>query len=137
MSRNASVTLDWGDGTYDFALKWGQLAELQEKTDAGPFVILQRLSNGYWKVQDIANVIRLGLIGGGMKPVDALKLVRTYVEDRPPMENVLTAQAILAAGVMGAPDEDAVKKNGSPMESESTVSPTGKSDSLSSTAPER
>lgn len=135
MSRNASVDLDWADGTYKFRMAWGQLAELQEKTDAGPFVILQRLSNGSWKVEDITNVIRLGLIGGGMKPVDALKLVRTYVEDRPPMENVLTAQAILAAGVMGAPDEDTVKKNGSLMESASTASPTASSGSQTSSAP--
>lgn len=135
MSRNASVTLTWGDGDHLFKLPWGQLAQLQEACDAGPFVILGRLSDGTWKVQDIASVIRFGLIGGGMKPVDALKLVRTYVEDRPPMENVLTAQAILAAGVMGAPDEDAVKKNASPMEIASTASPTENSASPISSEP--
>lgn len=135
MSRDASITLTWGDGDYVFRLAWGQLSELQEKCDAGPFVILNRLSSGTWKVEDIAHVIRLGLIGGGLKPVEALKLVRSYVEDRPPMESLLTAQAILAAAVMGAPDEDRVKKNENPMETGSTASPTENSASEKSTAP--
>lgn len=124
MSRDASITHDWGDNTYTFRLAWGQIVQLQEACDAGPFVILNRLSDGTWRVQDISSVIRFGLIGGGMKPADALKLVRTYVEDRPPVENLLIAQAIMAAGVMGAPDEDAVKKNGSlTTENGSTLSP--------------
>lgn len=111
MSRDASITLDWADGSYHFRLAWGELAELQEKCDAGPFVILNRLSSGTWKVHDISQTIRLGLIGGGLKPAEALKLTRKYVEERPPMENLVHAQVILSAGLMGAPEEDNVKKN--------------------------
>jgi hypothetical protein len=103
--RDARIELDWADGTYPFRLPWGQLAELQEKCDAGPYVILQRLHNGTWRIEDIANVIRLGLIGGGMPPAEALKKTRAYVEERPPMENVVPAQAILGIALMGAPDE--------------------------------
>lgn len=103
--RDARIELDWADGTHSFRLPWGQLAELQEKCDAGPYVILQRLHNGTWRIEDIANVIRLGLIGGGMTPADALKKTRSYVEARPPMENVVPAQAILGIALMGAPDE--------------------------------
>lgn len=109
MSRSAEITLDWADGTYLFALKWGQLAELQEKCDAGPYVVLGRLAAGSWKIEDISDTIRLGLIGGGMAPVDALKKVRAYVEDRPPFENLQYAQAILSAAVVGAPDEQTGK----------------------------
>lgn len=125
MSRDASISLDWADGTYTFRLAWAQLSELQEKCDAGPFVILDRLGHGSWKIEDIANVMRLGLIGGGLEPVKALKLTRAYVETRPPMENLMYAQAILSVAVMGAPDEDGSKKNESPeTESASTASPT-------------
>lgn len=105
MSRDAKITLTWGDDDYVFRLGWGELAELQEKTDAGPYVVLQRLHGGQWRVEDITNVLRLGLIGGGLKPVDALKLVRTYVEARPPMENVPFAIGVLSVALMGAPDE--------------------------------
>lgn len=105
MARDATVTLDWGDDTYTFRLAWGDLARLQEATDAGPYLLLQRLHDGTWKIGDIAAVIRCGLIGGGKTPEQALKLIRSYVEARPPVENLLVAQAILTAGLMGAPEE--------------------------------
>lgn len=105
MSRDARIDLDWADGTYAFRLAWAQLAELQEKTDAGPYVVLGRLHSHQWRIEDISNVIRLGLIGGGMEPAAALKKVRTYVEARPPLENHPFALAILSAGLLGAPEE--------------------------------
>lgn len=105
MSRDASISLDWADGTYDFSLKWGELALLQEATDTGPYVIFQRLHSGAWRIQDLSNIIRLGLIGGGMMPTDALAKTRAYVEKRPPLESLPFAVAILSAGLLGAPDE--------------------------------
>lgn len=103
--RDATVTFDWADGTHSFRLAWGQLAELQEKCDAGPYVVLQRLHSGEWRIEDVSNIIRLGLIGGGMEPAPALKLTRAYVEARPPMENIIPAQVILSAALTGAPEE--------------------------------
>ncbi|XHE12395.1 gene transfer agent family protein [Agrobacterium deltaense] len=103
--RDATVTFDWADGAHSFRLAWGQLAELQEKCDAGPYVVLQRLHSGAWRIEDISNIIRLGLVGGGMEPAQALKLVRRYVEARPPMENLIPAQVILSAALTGAPEE--------------------------------
>ncbi|MBB3944703.1 hypothetical protein GGQ73_000628 [Rhizobium skierniewicense] len=103
--RDGRIEFDWADGTYSFRLAWGQLAELQEKCDAGPYVVLQRLHSGSWRIEDITNIIRLGLIGAGLQPAAALKLVRAYVEDHPPMENLIPAQVILSASLMGAPEE--------------------------------
>ena len=134
MTRSAEITLDWADGTYLFALKWGQLIELQEKCDAGPFVVLARLQDQSWRVGDIADTIRLGLIGGGTAPLDALKLTRTYVEARPPLENVRVAQAVLAAALMGAPEERVGKPQAGA--SASTRSRTAKSASRKSSGPE-
>ncbi|MBZ9943438.1 gene transfer agent family protein [Mesorhizobium sp. BR1-1-13] len=112
MARDARVEMDWADGTYAFRLAWGQLSELQEKCDAGPYVVLGRLQTGQWRVEDVSNVIRLGLIGGGLEPIKALKLVRTYVEDRPPMESVLYAHGILSAALHGAPEEGVGETSG-------------------------
>jgi len=133
MARDASIELDWADGTYTFRLAWGELIKLQEACDCGPFIILSRLMGDAWRVEDISNVIRLGLIGGGMEPVAALKLVRSYVESRPPMENILAAQAILSAAIAGAPDETLKKKRKTTRGS--TISRTAKSGSGASTEP--
>lgn len=105
MSRDASATLPWADGIYTFRLGWGELIMIQEACDVGPFELLTRLATGKWKVQDISHVIRCGLIGGGTDPAKALSLVQTYVEKRPPMENIVFAKGILAVGIQGAPDE--------------------------------
>jgi hypothetical protein len=137
MSRDASISLDWADGNYAFRLAWGELEKLQEACDAGPYVILGRLTDGSWRIGDISAVIRLGLIGGGMTPVDALKKVRSYVEGRPPMESLMTAQAILSAGIIGAPEEDVGKKDeaANQTENNSTIFRTESSDLPLSTEP--
>ena len=132
--RDALIPLDWADGTYAFRLGWGELAELQEKCDAGPYVILDRLQTRQWRIEDISNTIRLGLIGGGVEPVKALKLVRKYVEARPPVENLIYAVGILSAGLMGAPDEPPGEQEApSQVETGSTTFPTESSDLAPST----
>ena len=105
MSRTGSIDIDFAGETFPFRLAWKQLVELQEKCDAGPFFIYERLRNGHWRVQDLRETVRLGLIGAGMEPGEALKLVRAYVEDRPLAETVLTASAILGAAILGVEDE--------------------------------
>jgi hypothetical protein len=115
MTRDASITLDFADGEHVFRLRYGELMQLQDACDAGPIWILNRMltpnaDNRGWRIQDVSQVLRLGLIGGGLEPLKALRLVREYVEMRPPMENLLHAQAVLSAALMGAPDE-ALKKS--------------------------
>lgn len=110
MSRDASVSFAWADGEYTFRLRIGELRELQEKCDAGPGTIARRLFDRSFFVDDILQAIRLGLIGGGMAPTEALKLVRRYVEERPLEENRLPAFAIVEAALSGVSDEPIKKK---------------------------
>lgn len=111
MSRDASIAFEWGAGHTSFRLAWGELAKLQEATDCGPYYLLDTLISGKWRIEHIREVIRWGLIGGGMTPAEAAKQVRLYVEGFPPVENLIAAQRILGAGCVGAPDEEiAVKK---------------------------
>lgn len=125
MSRDAQITLPWADGDYTFRLGWGELELLQEACGAGPYVVFNRLLDDSWKMGDLSHTIRLGLIGGGKTPVEALKLVREYVEKRPPMESVIFAQGILQAGLAGA-SEEKVGESGAanPEENRSTISQT-------------
>lgn len=99
MSRDGSITLPFADGPKHFRLAWGQLIMLQEECKAGPFEIYSRLLTGRWKLTDISNTIRLGLIGGGMTPTDALTFITNYVENRPPMESLVLAQGILGTAL--------------------------------------
>lgn len=114
MSSDSTLELEWGDGLHKFALPIGQLRELQDKCDAGPSRILQRLMGVDWKIDDIREVVRLGLIGGGMKPVEAHVLCGRYVDSRPFMESRLHAQAILMKALVGDPTDQVGKKVADP-----------------------
>ncbi|BBF93382.1 gene transfer agent family protein [Blastochloris tepida] len=105
MSADGSVKLTWPDGERTFRLAIGQLRELQERTGVGPHALSRRIVSGDWFVDDLVETIRLGAIGGGASPTEALKLVRTYVEARPLTEAVLPAAAILAAALVGVADD--------------------------------
>jgi hypothetical protein len=123
MSRNAEITFDWADGPRVFRLAWGEIAELQERTACGPQFLLSRLVDGTWKADDLYHIIRLGLIGGGLAPLDALKLVDRYVKERPLLESVTPAKAILLAALTGAGGEPAPGKD-EPGKTAATPSPT-------------
>lgn len=100
------VELTWAGGEHEFRLTIDLLRALQNKCDAGPHHILERLSSRRWMVEDIIDTIRLGLEGGGLDKDEARRLVRIYVEDRPLTESVLTAQAVLVGALFGQ-EEDA------------------------------
>lgn len=116
-NRRAEVTLDWADGTYVFSLKIDHLIELQEKTGAGPWYIQWALQAavmgsvaGLAPPKDVSpayvtETLRLGLIGGGMAAVDALKKVRAYCGPGQLSENVAHAYAIISVALQGAPED--------------------------------
>lgn len=108
MSGSGSINLVFGDAEYNFCLSIKQLQELQDKCDAGPEYIRVRLSTSAWRVEDIRETIRLGLIGGGLPFDKALKLVGYYIDDpdRPLGEHVLTAHEILSAAIYGVPEDE-------------------------------
>jgi len=132
-NRNGQIELDFGDGTYSFRLGWGELQKLQEACDAGPFAIFDRLGDKSFKVQDIREVLRLGLIGGGLEPSKALSLVRDWIEERPLLENVPIAQVVLSAALVGAPEEETIKKPQAAGKAKSRRLKTAKSDLANST----
>lgn len=104
----AEVELAWADGTYLFALKLKQIEELQRLCGAGLGEIAQRLLvEERWKVCDIVETLRLGLIGGGTLPIRARELIDTYVDGKPladprdPNNSKVTAQAVIGAVYFG------------------------------------
>lgn len=134
MSSDASVTFDWADGTYRFALLLGQIRELEENRKTGARRILLKLRSGDEDFDDIRETIRLGLIGGGLKPPEALKLVKRYVDERPRGENLMPAMLILQAHIIGNPD-DPVGKAPAERGAKETPTTTNVSPSPQSTEP--
>lgn len=105
MSRSGGIDLTWGDGEHTFRLAIGQLRDLEEKTKVGPFELFERLRQNRWRVDDLAHILRVGLIGGGMAAPQAVDLVTRHIDEWPLVESALVAQAVLVAALVGAPDD--------------------------------
>lgn len=112
------VVLAWANGEYLFALRGAQIEALEHecinpetgKKGVGIAEIFGRVMGNRWYRSDVMNIIRLGLIGGGMGAVDAMRLVADYAETVPMSsltpgfgkDSPLTvAQAVLTASMVG------------------------------------
>lgn len=114
MPRHGEVTLAFADGEHVFRLGIGELRELQTKTGVGPVKLFRRLAEGDWLVDDLREIVRLGLIGGGSNPPEALRLVGTYVDDRPWTETVPVAAQVLQAALFRPEELAPAGKPGAP-----------------------
>lgn len=97
MNLKGEVTTAWADGEYTFRLTVAGAIELEEKCDAPFAVIFHRLNTSTFKINDVLETIRLGLIGGGTVPTAAKTLVDRYVE---PLSESLPVARLVIAGVM-------------------------------------
>jgi hypothetical protein len=125
MSQN-TIDLEFGDGSYTFALPLAQIAELQRKTGVGIGGLFSRVlkgcfetggkvyvdpANAQFYALDIIETIRHGLVGGGkgmvngeeieVKPPLANRLVDTYVMGNPLKDSWSLATSILGACIVG------------------------------------
>lgn len=139
------IHLAFADGQYRFALGLVQLHELQTKCGVGIGALVARVIQGRhesdisvghpayaaYHAEDLVEVVRQGLIGGGEGMVDgqdvkvgamrANQLVENYLLPLPLMEQWNIAAAILHAKVNGWVDPDAQKKSVAGEETEPTT----------------
>lgn len=97
----------FGDQEREFKLTPELIQELERKCQAGIGELSRRLFGGDFRYQDVSEIIRLALIGGGEKPDRAQELVALYVHQFPINESyALAVQVVEAAwfGPMREPD---------------------------------
>lgn len=80
---NLTHTAFFGDGEHDFTLTDDMIAELERLADLGIGALYLRAVNMQFKLADLIEVIRLGLIGGGTSPKRAAQLTDTYARNTP------------------------------------------------------
>ena len=136
MSRDGSAILPIGGKDVTVKLAIGEWMKLQEACDAGPQVIVDRLYTEKWKIAEVCEVIRLGLEGGGMNPVEAMHFMKKTVDSQPLVSSLILAQKILQVAYAGVPDEPPGKPQGPDRSvDDSTTFPTGNGGSVPSSAP--
>jgi hypothetical protein len=138
------LVLEFADGEYPFKLSVIGVLELQEKCLSGFGALFSRVMAGTYSkdekifgfpleaqfhLADLLETIRLGLIGGGMEPVNAKRLVERYAYPAQPMKGTWElASAILFASMEGyevkSPDmeePDSSKKKTKPIRKEGST----------------
>ena len=97
----------FGDGDRDFALPAKMILELERKRSIAFGALLNRVRAGQFYFDDVAETIRLALIGGGAPPHEAHALVTAYVgtEGNPLIEAQILATEILLDHYAGKPAE--------------------------------
>lgn len=129
MSATGTRSIIWANGEDVFCIaKVGLILDLEDKCKSGFAVVMARLESGAWGINDVREPIRLGLIGGGMKPDAAMAAVRRHVDESPLAHSVLVAYEVLRAAMFGVPADDLVgqvaddsKKNKAPADSITTT----------------
>jgi hypothetical protein len=121
-----SIELEFGDGTYLFALPLAQISELQRKCGIGIGGLFNRVLKGCNRLGDdiilapgqaefyaldLIETIRHALIGGGkgtvngeevkVTPIMASRLIDAYVLTRPLSDSWSIAASVLGACIVG------------------------------------
>lgn len=120
---SGSIEMVWGSGLQTFKFGMGQFRALQENVNrrrlaigaplVGPMDMVEALkAKNVWP-DDLRDILRLGLIGGGMASRDAhLEMTQSF-DDSPPFEHMKPALIVLLSGLTGPPEAvvaDDVKK---------------------------
>ena len=122
MSRSGSCEFVWAGDERTFRLGIGELLALQDKLDAGPAEIATRLRNGNWRVQDIQETFRIGLIGAGEDAKKAKALVDENIAPGRIQSNVLLAFAIIVSALQGDENDPVGKEQADPTAMTDTAS---------------
>lgn len=106
MSSTAHTAF-FGDGEHVFDLAKPEIVrELEAATGAGIGALAQRvLATRTFAHADLEHILRLGLIGGGLDPKTAARLVKHYLPMRPLIEAEVVAADVLNALWIGTPAE--------------------------------
>ena len=102
-SRNAEISGFFGDGYHAFRIGIGEAEELQELLDCGLMLTLERVTEINVKV--IREVLRVGLVGGGMRKEQAFFAVQRHLQPAYLIDAANLAGRVLRAALQGAPDE--------------------------------
>ncbi|KSV79568.1 hypothetical protein N185_00115 [Sinorhizobium sp. GW3] len=95
-----SEEIVWPGGEHAFRLGIGELRAIEQKCEAGCAVVMMRLLSSAWKIDDVIQPLRLGLIGGGLHEREATKELDRALTLASPYALAVTAADVLRRFIM-------------------------------------
>lgn len=107
--------ITWAGGTHTFDLNSERVSWMLQQSlrpfpgqfGDTPAAALKRFDDGVYSPDDIENVFRIGLMGGGSSESEAASLISQHVRGKPLAPNATVAFEVLAALFIGATDASA------------------------------
>lgn len=99
------TVIRWAGGEHAFRLGLAELEAIQQATDCGPEFLLHKINVGQWLASELMEILRNGLIGGGMDDVAAKDLVHRLFNQQPLINFKVPAQTVLSLCLFGPPDD--------------------------------
>lgn len=131
---NGLVSAPFGGAVRRFRLTIGGAEELEEKCDAGLPMIARRLTTGEWRLRDVRETLRLGLVGAGMEDTAAMVLIERYASQALDPLRIL-AMTILAPILFGDQEDVPGKSRRTRGKRRAASAATAEASSANSTAP--
>lgn len=145
MSADGSIELEWAEETRKFRIAIGGFRDVQESINSrrvaigaepvGPSAILAALrTNNAWP-DDVRDILKAGLVGGGLAYDKVQRLLLKHFDNKPLLAHTKTAFLVLLAALVGVPDDEPAKKKiaeAAPLEGTGSQSEMSQSDSPSS-----
>jgi hypothetical protein len=134
------ISLVWAGGEHTFKISTiGELKALEQGCKAGCTVVYLRMIGQQWTIDDVATILRVGLMGGGMKEGPATRTVEDALKIASPYTLAVAALRVIQHAMVW----DAEEKDDQPGESQagratkkrSPRSRTGKPDGHDITVP--
>jgi hypothetical protein len=113
MTDPCARSVTWGGETYTLTLNHPWVRNvlsyrgIHGANGSSVGAVLTRFETGSYTIDDVEQVLTLGLIGGGKSRAEAAKLIADHVSTAPIADNAGTAAGILVALFMGANEEAA------------------------------
>lgn len=96
----------FGDGNHKFCMGWKEAEIFEEENNISLYGLLRfMISSGSCEIKYVRSVIRLALIGAQMPSAEAIRLINSYVIDRPIAEFFPLVLRILEMAFFGAEGE--------------------------------
>lgn len=133
----------WAAGEHTFRFAIGELRALEKSCDSGVAVVLTRLMGSQFRVDDIVEVLRIGLMGGGMNERAAMQTIEKAYPHANLYDLSVTAARVLATFVTWPTDnkeaDNPLGESQAPTmttaNQDSSPSPTGSGDGQPSSVP--
>lgn len=95
------ITRPFADGTYNFDLTFPLASEFERLMRKSLHATMNAILAKDYRINDVAEIIRLALVGGGTDADRADELVYAYVRTQPVGKHVLLCSEILEAAFFG------------------------------------